>query len=633
MLGYFRDNIKKFAIFLWIAAIAFVIGGAYLFVKGPFTMGGNTAIKVGSTKISIPEYQKTYNNIYKFYIQLLTQIKGGKITEDDIKKLNIKQKTIDTLVQRTLLLQEAKKEGIKVSSEDVQKEIEKNTAFYLNGKFSKAKYLSVLKANNINPKDYEGSVLVTLYIDKLKKKIFKDAKVTPKEVRKYFEENYSTADLEYVYLPFDKLEKEVKINDKELKDYYSKHKEDFRVPTQLKFKYILYSLDYEKTQIKITDNDTKIFYDGHKSFFKVPTRIKVAHILVSKAKNDNETDAELKKKAEDVYKEIASKKISFKNAVKKFSSDTFTKKVGGELGYITKDMVVPGFWKGIENLKSGDISKPFKSKFGYHIAKVEAVEKPYIRKYKDVKKDIVDYLKEKQAEENLFIDAKRLFVKIRDSKKKFEEAATEFGFDVKTSGYMSLKSPKAPFNSAIVKSALMEEKGKLLGPDEGVGGYIIYEIADKKPSYIPAFDKIKDKVKKAYIKFKAKELAKQKAEEVYSKLKKGEKFNLLAKAMGIKVNLSKDISKYSPDDKMECTLREDVVAKIFENKAGFVDKCATAKGFYVYLVKQKKVKEEDFAKYKKSIYEQLKSQKEYDLMNNFIEKLKKQVKIEVNPKL
>ncbi len=633
MLGYFRENIRKFAIFLWIAAIAFVIGGAYMFVKGPFKMGSNTAIKVGDTKITIPEYEKTYNNIYKFYVQLLTQLKGGKITEDDIKKLNIKQKTIDTLIERTLLLQEAKKEGIKVTDEDVQKEIEKNDTFYVNGHFSKDKYLAVLKANNINPKDYESSVKVSLYIDKLKSKLFKDAKVTPDEIRKYFEENYSTATLQYVYLPFEQMKKDVVVNDKNLKAYYDKHKEVFRVPTQVKFKYILYSLKYEKAQMKISDNDTKRFYESHKSYFMVPKRIKVAHILIAAGKNDNKTDEELKKEAFKVYQEIKSKKISFKDAVKKYSADTYTKKVGGELGYITKNMVVEGFWNGIKDLKPNEISKPFKSKFGYHIALVEDIQKPYLRKYKTVKQDVVEYLREKEAEENLFIDAKRLFVKIRDSKERFEDAAKKFGFNVKLSPYMSLKSPKAPFTSDIVKNALLSEKGKLLGPDEAIGGYVIYEIADKKPSYIPTFDKIKDKVKKAYIEYKAKELAKDRANKIYEALKKGKKLSDIAKSFKLKVKLSKNISKFSPDDKMECTLKESVVQKIFENKVGFFDRCSTNKGYYVYFVKDKKAKEEDFKKYKKSIEEQLKSQKEYEIMNNFIEKLKKQVKIEVNPKL
>ncbi len=633
MLTFFRENIRKFAIFLWIAVIAFVVGGAYLFVRGPFTMGGNTAIEVGKTKISMPTYEKTYNNIYKFYVQLLTQIKGGNVTESDIKKLNIKKKTIDTLIERALLLQEAHKEGIKVTDEDVEKKIESNNVFYMNGHFSKQKYLAILKANGINPKSYEDSVRTSLYIDKLKSKILKNVKVKPKEIKKYFIENYSKVDLKYVYLPFKDMQKEIKPTLKELKEFYNKHKEEFRVPTQLKFKYVLIDLKYAKSQINVSDNQTKQFYNNHISYFMVPLRIKVAHILIGNNGKDNKTDDELKKEAYKIYNMIKDKKIKFSEAARKYSDDKYTKNVGGELGYITKRMVVPGFWNGIKNLKIGEISKPFKSKFGYHIAKVEDIKKPYTKKYEEVKNEIENYLKTKQAKEDLFIYAKKVFVKVRDSKKSFDDALKSLGFKIKTTNYMSLKSPQSPFTSNIIRNALMSQKGQLLGPDVGAGGYVIYEIVSKKPSYIPQFDKVKDKVRKAYTQYMAVKVARQKAESMYEKLKEKGNFDKIAKELGLKVKVAKNIGKFTPDEKMKCTLNSAVMKTIFEHGKGFFDKCSTNDGIYVYLVSKMSINEKDFKKYEKSIKSQLKSQKDFDAMNEFIATLKKKVKIKINPKL
>lgn len=631
MLGFFRENIRKFAIFLWIAVIAFVIGGAYLFVRGPFTMGDNTAIQVGKTKITMPEYQKTYNNIYKFYIQLLTQIKGGDITDSDIKKLNIKQKTVDTLIERALLLQEAKKEGIKVTNDDIQKNIENNSAFFANGQFSKQKYLAILSANNINPREYEDSIRTSLYINKLKARVLKNVVVTKKEIEKSYNENYSKVDLKYVYLPFKDMEKHVKIGDEQLKSYYNKHKEDFRVPTQLKFKYILIGLDYAKSKIDVTDNESRQFYNEHTQYFKVPKRIKVAHILIEN--RDNKTNEEFKKEAYNIYNRIKNKKITFKKAAGEYSYDTYTKKIGGELGYVTENMVVPGFWNGIENLKPGELSKPFRSKFGYHIAKVEDVKKSYTRSYKDVKKEIVNYIKAKEAKESLFIEAKKIFVKMRDSKKNFDDAAKQLGFEIKTSKYMSLKNPEKPFNADIVRNSLMDEKGRLLGPDKAVGGYVIYEVDDKKVSYIPGFEQIKDKVKRAYVQYESRQIAKDRVQNIYKGLKNKKQLDKLAKEFNLKVYTAKGISKFSPDEKMECTLNENIMKKIFSEKIGFFDKCSANSGLYVYLIYKKTVDKKGFEKYKKSIENQLKSQKEFEAMNEFINKLKKQVKIKINPKL
>ncbi|WP_025209814.1 SurA N-terminal domain-containing protein [Hippea sp. KM1] len=630
MLDFLRNNIKRFAILLWIAAAAFIIGGAYLFVRGPFTMGSNTAIEVGDTKISFQDYQKTYNNIYNFYVQMLTQLKGGNFSDEDIRKLNIKQKTIDMLIERALLLQEAKREGIKVTDEDVLKAIESNKAFFYNGKFSKEKYLALLKANNINPKDYEDSLRVVLYIDKLKKKLFKDLKVSDDEVKSFFDKNYSKVNLKFMVFDAEAFKNKVKVDDKALKEFFQKHKNDYRIPTMVKFKYIVVPLDYVKGKIKITDNQTKAFYKAHQDYFRVPLRIKVAHILIA---GDNKTDSQLKEEAEKVYELLKDKKISFKEAAKKYSKDTYTKNVGGELGYVTKNMVVDDFWNNIVKLKKGEISKPFKTKFGYHIALVEDIKKPFVRQFKDVKGQIEDYLKTLKAKKIWFIEADKIFVKIRDSKKTMDEVAKEFGLKTKQSDYMSLKKTESPFTSKMVQQALLSNKNALLGPDLSESGYVIYKMVDKKPSYIPPFEKVKDKVKKDYIEQKALMLARSYADKALKELKSSKPFDSVAKSFGLKAKLVKGLTKLMPTDEFPCSLNEKVMDRIFEKGKGYFDKCEEGKRVYVFEVVDKIFDKKEFNKLKDSIRNELLSEKENEVLDRFVEQLKKKTKIKINPKL
>ena len=631
MLDFLRTNIKKFAIFLWIAAAAFIIGGAYLFVRGPFTMGSNTAIQVGDVKISFPEYEKTYNNVYKFYVQLLTQLKGGNFTDEDLKKLNIKKRTIDMLIQRALLLQEAKKEGIKVTKEDVLKAIESNPAFYYNGKFSKEKYLAILKANGINPKDYEESLQTSLYISKLKAKLFKNVEVTDKDVRNFFEKNYTTVDIEFAQFTPTSFKKEVKVNDKTLENYYNKHKNDYRVPTMVKFKYLVVPLNYVEKDIKITDNDTKKFYNNHPRFFYVPLRIRVAHILI--AKKDNMTDKQLQEKAEKIYKMIINKKITFKEAAKRFSDDKFTKNVGGDLGYVTKDMVLESFWDHIIKMKKGEISKPFKTKFGYHIAMIEDIKKPFERPYDKVKEQIREYLKTAEAKKRWFIVADKIFVDIRDHHLTLEKAAKKYGLSIKESEFMSLKKPKVPFTSEMVQNALLTGKNALLGPDLSNDGYLIYKMINKKQSYIPKFEIVKNKVKNDYINFEAEKLAKEKAKELLDKLKEVGNFKKLTPQLKLKTEIVYKLGKFTPSDKFPCSYKEDVMDNIFSKGKGYKGLCQYKGKLYVFDVLNKNFDEKEFKKLKKSIKQQLLAEKENEILEKLIEQLKKEVKIKINPKL
>ena len=62
---------------------------------------------------------------------------------------------------------------------------------------------------------------------------------------------------------------------------------------------------------------------------------------------------------------------------KKYSDDPASGANGGSLGEFTKGIMVSAFEKALENLKPGQISKPVLTQFGYHIIKLNNVERFY----------------------------------------------------------------------------------------------------------------------------------------------------------------------------------------------------------------------------------------------------------------
>lgn len=92
---------------------------------------------------------------------------------------------------------------------------------------------------------------------------------------------------------------------------------------------------------------------------------KVSHILVK-------TEEE----AKDIIKKLADGG-DFAALAKEKSQDPGTAKNGGDLGYQRSEVYVKEFKKAIENLEVGKISEPVKSKFGYHVIKVEDIRDDY----------------------------------------------------------------------------------------------------------------------------------------------------------------------------------------------------------------------------------------------------------------
>src|SRR5690606_3200105 len=90
------------------------------------------------------------------------------------------------------------------------------------------------------------------------------------------------------------------------------------------------------------------------------------------AKDDDDKakwEAEAKEKAEQVHKLATAKNADFEALAREHSSGPSAMK-GGDIGIFTEDRMAEEFSKAAFKLKVGEISKPVKTKFGYHIIKV-----------------------------------------------------------------------------------------------------------------------------------------------------------------------------------------------------------------------------------------------------------------------
>jgi peptidyl-prolyl cis-trans isomerase SurA len=99
--------------------------------------------------------------------------------------------------------------------------------------------------------------------------------------------------------------------------------------------------------------------------------LKVSHILISTGPG-NKYEEKAKQKVNQIYNDLK-KGESFSELAKKYSDDKYSKNAGGDLGWVTA-MLPEGFYEfenRIYSLKPGEFSKPFRTKFGYHIVKLE----------------------------------------------------------------------------------------------------------------------------------------------------------------------------------------------------------------------------------------------------------------------
>jgi peptidyl-prolyl cis-trans isomerase C len=131
-----------------------------------------------------------------------------------------------------------------------------------------------------------------------------------------------------------------------------------------------------------TDDAMKKVYEQASKEITGEEEVHARHILVETEDEAKAVEEELKKGAD--FADLAKKKSKDPGA-----SD------GGDLGFFTKDQMVPEFSTVAFSLEPGKVSDPVKSQFGWHVIKVEEKRKRKAPDFDQVKGQIETYVTRK----------------------------------------------------------------------------------------------------------------------------------------------------------------------------------------------------------------------------------------------
>jgi len=175
-------------VLLTLVTVAFIGTGGWMWKTGK-EAEGDYAAKIKDETVSMKEYQDTLQRMQEFYSQTFQ----GKLPPDFMKKLDINKRALDSLVEKKLLLVAAKSEGVKVGDEDIARAITEGKSFQdESGKFSKDRYLSILKSNGMTPSSFENSMRDDLTVDKFRNMIKDSVYVTDNDLRDYYTKQMSS---------------------------------------------------------------------------------------------------------------------------------------------------------------------------------------------------------------------------------------------------------------------------------------------------------------------------------------------------------------------------------------------------------------------------------------------------------
>lgn len=310
----------------------------------------STVATVNGTPIMNSEYQKIIDTTMEVYKK-----QNPALLENQDNVTAIKEEVLNQMIIEQLLLQAAKEQNIKVKDSEVNEnviEIKKRFEKDENGKTLSEKeaqkaFNAELKKEGLTYKQFEQRIKDQLAVKKMIDAVAREkAKAPTKE---------QTEQL------YDDIRVLMKGNETEIKKL-SRERLTLAAPLAAKL-----------TQL-------------------TAEQIKLSPIFIKVDKNATQANWKLKEKeAKDIKKQITSGKITFVEAIEKYSNDKAALATGGEM-ILIKGLMPKEFDEKVFNIKVGAISDPIKTDDGYYIIKVNEKKAQKDFTYKDIEPELAQFL-------------------------------------------------------------------------------------------------------------------------------------------------------------------------------------------------------------------------------------------------
>jgi peptidyl-prolyl cis-trans isomerase D len=586
------------------------------------------AAVVNGEAITQREFALHYQRALERYREMLK----GSLTPELEKSLNLRASLLEELIQRRLVLQEARHLGLAATDDDLMMAIAQVPDFQVNGRFNKERYLQLLRANRLSPAQFEEEQREQLTIQRLYGILLDGVHVTEDEVRDRYRFEQEKIDLNFIRLPVSDFLAQAKPTEAEIKNFYDRSKESFKEPLKVQVEYLSYPFDRFSPSTPIDTKEIEEYYQANRETkFHKAKEVKARYILIRSA-GDAKQKSDAQTRANRIVTEARAGK-DFAQLAKQESADSTAAK-GGDLGWLTQEQLPPPLDKAVFNLRKGEISDAIETPAGFHIVKVDDIKEAKTQSLQDATAEITRILKSEKG--------KREAAKVADRDREkalsdddFAKLARDSNVSVKvtrpfTSGEMLPEIGQAP---EFYKTALSLGPKAISPVIEGTNAYYVLKIKERTEPTVPSLDTVRSRIEKNLTESKAQDMALEKAKSLLEQLKKEKDMARVAQQNGLKLEETGWF--------LRSATQIPKIGELAEAKAGgialsaqkpFPDK-AYAQKDAAYIVAFKASQGADmgqFDKEKEQLRNQALTESRQQVMQRFIENLKAKAEIKIH---
>jgi peptidyl-prolyl cis-trans isomerase D len=629
MLNIMRKQARSWLIkvLLFAIVVVFVFWG----VGGMNTARDNAIANVNGEVITYNEYREAYGQLRDRYRRTY-----GDILNDEIMKtLRLDEQALNQLVNRALMLQEAKRLNIQVADKTIDQAIHKIPAFQTNGVFDEERAKLILAQNRISTSDFRDSFRKDLIVEHLHAMIIEGVVATEAEAKEWYDWYNAEIALNFVLFPTENY-KDITLTDDQISEFFKTNENDYRTEPQVKVRYLFLDPKNYKDRVTIDQDQIAEYYYRHPEEFRTEKTVEARHILLSLDENaDPRIVAEKKQEAMKIYK-MAREGRPFADLAKKYSEGP-SREDGGYLGEFTKETMVKPFADKAFGMQPGEISEPVRTRFGWHIIKVENVNEAQIQSLEQAEKIIREKLVSGKAKSLALQKAEEIYDASLFDGVNLADVAQTHSIPVKTTDFFDLQGPPSDDigdRQMFAQAAFGLDKMTISDIQDFGDGYYLLQVVDRIEPSIPPLASVQDRVKQDLLAKLQQERARTDAQALLAELQTGKSMDEAAKSYDVQqTGFFKRTGGAIPEIGYEPGVTQAAFELGAEKKVS--DQAIEGQqGWYVIELQERKLPAaEGFEKDKNLILKQVTEQKKQTVLQQWLADLNERGKIKINREL
>ena len=619
MLDVLRRNAGSWAIkiILGFIAITFIWWGVGTYSE----RGRDVAATVGGENISMADLSEAAAGLEKTY----RDVYGGAFTPEMAKALNFRKQALDTLIQRSILLAEARKLGLAASDAEVQGEIAADPAFQANGQFSEERYRSLLAYNRITTANFEAAKRQDITLKKIEGLLAADARVPESEARDLFNLTSRKVRLLVVTADPEKMKGVPSPTDGEISANYAQAKESYRVPARVKLLAVRFEPGHFARNASATEEEIRSFHEGNADRFRTEERRLVSQIYLPYTRKDKEA---VGKKAAEILIEAGKGKDDFERLAKKHS-----RMKSGET-WVRRTEARPEVDHALFSAAVDSVAGPIDVGGGFLLVRVNQIRFPENLPLSQVRDRVAALLQHEKGKDLAVIKAYEAHAKAAASKD-LKGACAPYGITPSETGWTSGDTKGDAVPPAVLQEALLLPVREI-GPVKTVGDvHYLFQVVAKEDSRIPALSEVREKVASVVLREKKRAVALSEQEKILAGAKTAAELELKARKAGLSVTATgffPPLSGPYPESVPETGDIRKILLSL-SKKAPVYGKIMESAGRFLALafVDELRPDEKEWAAKKEGFLRAVAEQKKSQLIEAFIAFRRAQAKVEINP--